>query len=452
MTEPSRRRFLRRSVTVSAVLAAGCLDDAPATDTPSSGTPADSGGTQVPTTTSGPGTPDDPATPTETATSTPSPTPPGAVSWWADLESPVEIPPVVSEGSVYAGVEDGTITAHATADGTVRWRFDAERPVRELALADGSLLAVTGTTELGADHTLLALDAATGDRRWTFSPTDWWLELLATRDGRVYVGTADDALGPTGQTLYAVPVADGEPDWSAEIGDPREAVLTEDAVFVSTTGRVFAFERADGSERWRVETPDPTFTTLAAIDGTVLQGFEPEDADVFGILAGFDATTGEERWRVDDRTVTSVGTRGGDLYVGGETVAAVDPADGRTLWASDGAGFVTDAGVGRARVYAGSDDIRAYDRESGEMAWAWTPDPTQGGVQPTGLVGGLLHLDAYHDAEPRNQYKFTVDTDTGESVWTFEDGTALTDLAVGDAAAAVGGENGRLYAFDVPGE
>jgi outer membrane protein assembly factor BamB len=462
MDKFSRRRYLRRSLAVGAALTAGCLGDGgPAdgsnpTNTPTT-TPSGKSETPAPTQTPTPH-PDSPGeTPTGNGTGeeTESPTPTDepatpqseALVWSTDLGSAVETTPLVGGDAVYAGTEGGSVVRHALADGTREWVFEAGAPIQDLALAGDAVLAVSGTVELAADQTLQALDADSGTQRWTFSPGNWWLELLATRDGTVYVATADDALGPTGQTLFAVPLAGGDPAWSAEIGDPREAVLTEDGIFVSSTGRLYAFDRADGNKRWHAETPDPVYTTLAAADGVVVQGFQPEDSDLYGLLAGFDPGSGEERWRLDDWTVTSTGAREGDLYVGGAAVAAVETDDGTTRWQTEEHGFVRDDAIDERHLYASSENVRAIDRETGETWWTWSPDPAQGGVQVAGIADGRLYLDAYHDAEPRNQFKFAVGTNAGDGVWAFEDGTQLTDLAVGERVAVVGGANGRLYAL-----
>jgi len=462
MDELSRRRYLRRSLAVGIAVTAGCLSDGAPGDgsTPTNTSPEGTetpAPTQTPTPTPHSGSPgqtptdDTPGDGTESPTPTEEPRTPTseAVSWSVDVGAAVETTPVVGDGAVYTGTKGGTVLGHALEDGAQQWVFETDTPIQDLALAGDVVLAVSGTVELSADQTLYALDAGSGEQLWTFSPGNWWLELLATRDGVVYVATADDALGPTGQELYAVPVADGEPAWSAEIGDPREAVLTDDGIFVSSTGRLYAFDRTDGTKRWHAATPDPVFTTLAAVGGVVVQGFQPEDADVYGLLAGFDPGSGEERWRLDDWSVTSTGTDDGDLYAGGAAVAALDPADGTTRWQTDDRGFVRESAVDETHLYASSDGVRAIDRESGETGWTWSPDPAQGGVQVAGIADERLYLDAYHDAEPRNQFKFAVGTNAGDGVWTFEDGAQLTDLAVGeDGIAIVGGANGRLYALE----
>ena len=295
MDDASRRQYLRRSLLVGAAMLGGCLAEETPTEGGATPTETDAGGTRGPTpTTSGPVTTTGHDTPTPTDPATPSGE---GLEWWVDRGAPVTATPAVADGTVYAGTEDGTVSAHASDTGETTWEHEADEQIQELTVGEGHVLAVSGTTELSAGQELYALDAATGDERWTFSPTDWWLDLLAVHGGRVYVGTEDDVVGEHNETLYAVGLEAGEPAWEATVGDPREAVFDDETLYLSTTDRVDAFATDDGTERWHAATPDPTFTTLAVAGGTVVQGFKPEDADVFGLLAGFDADTGEELWR-----------------------------------------------------------------------------------------------------------------------------------------------------------
>ncbi len=64
----------------------------------------------------------------------------------------------------------------------------------------------------------MALDAESGAKQWTFSPVEWWLELLGATDEMVYVGTNIDAPSKQRRTLYALAVSDGSVQWSGEIG------------------------------------------------------------------------------------------------------------------------------------------------------------------------------------------------------------------------------------------
>jgi len=454
----SRRRFLQTSAAATLAALAGCftVTESSETSTP----PTEEGGqsmapTDEPTGT-GPATgaettpetsTDDPETPTDDPETPTTPSGSDAVVWFASAGSSVSADPVVGDSTVYAGSEDGAVHAYDGATGELAWTFDAGEAIQNMARSDGTLLTVSGTTELFADQTLDALDAASGARRWTASPREWWLDLVVAADGTAYVATADDVIEPGGETLYAYSLSDGRMEWSADTGDTREGVLTDDAVVVSTYERTYASDRTSGETLWQREVPDETLTTLGAVGDTVVYAYEDPAASVYSVLVGVDAATGEDRWRFEAFGVTSTAVRDGVVYAGGGGVAALDPADGSTLWTDDSGGFLTDESATADRVYAGGESIRALDRQSGELEWTWTPDPPQSGVSVAGTTGEAVLVDAFHEADPRNQYKFAVDPADGSQRWAFEDGTDLTDLAVGGAGAATGGENGLLYAL-----
>ncbi|WP_123533563.1 outer membrane protein assembly factor BamB family protein [Halosimplex salinum] len=450
MNSPSRRTFLA-AVAASAVGSAGCLgDESRETDTTSTGTTPTAGpagtptATQTATSTSTDSTPTATDPPTDTPTETP-PSESAALAWRRGFDAAVTADPVVGADRVFAGSESGTVRAFDDS-GVVGWTFEASSPVQDLTLAEDVLLALTGTNELSSGHVLHGVDAASGEERWTFSPTSWWLEILGTADGTAYVATADDALSASGETLYALTLAAGDTEWSAEIGDPREAVVTDDALFVSATGRTYGFDRGDGRQRWAVETED-RYGTLAVVDGTVVQAVDAEESDRYSVLLGFDPDSGEERWRFDSWDVTSTVAADRDLFAGGARTAALDPSEGTVRWEDETPGFLTDASLTDGRLFAGGNTLTAYASEDGSEAWTFTPEPAQGGVSAAGVADGTLYLDAYHDADVRNQYKFAVDVEGGAGRWAFENGTELTDLVIGGGLALTGGEDGVLYAL-----
>lgn len=449
MDEATRRQYLGLTGAVALAGLAGCggqegePTDAP-TDTPTTTgaggdtrTTATAGDTTPPTATDRPVTGTD-ATTTDTRGSTP-------VVWRAPFESAIAVRPVVEDGRVYAGTESGVVGCHDVTSGGRRWSFDAGGPVAELAVADGTLLVVTGTSELESAQTLHAIDAATGTERWTATPSGWWLDVVGAADGTVYFGTEDDAIAPDGERFFAVSVADGREEWSAAVGDVGEGVVTDEAVFVTSAGRLYAYDRADGTTRWERPVTAPAFSTLAVSGATVVYASEGDGGDVSAGLVGVDAATGTERWRYEEWRVTSTAVADGVVYAGGAKVGAFDPADGSVLWVDDATGFLTDASVTTGRVYAGGDGARALDRESGDVEWSWTPEPTQGGVLAAGVTGDAVLFDSYRDGDPRNRYKFEVGAADGSQRWAFENGTELTDLAVGDSVAVVGGADGVLY-------
>ncbi|MFC7194499.1 PQQ-binding-like beta-propeller repeat protein [Halosimplex aquaticum] len=389
MVEPSRRRLL--AALGAAVGAAGCIgngdDGGVDTGSPAeSPAPSDSPTATPPPTTaaSSPTATASPEEPTDTdsdATTAPPTDGSPAVRWSRSYGDALDTRPVVGDGVVYAGSAGGAVRAHDAESGD-GWTRDVSEPVQDLALADGTLLALTGSNELGSGQTVVAMDAGSADERWTFGPTSWWLELLAVDGSTIYVATADDQVGGGEETLYAVSLEDGGEQWSATITQPRDATLTDDAVVVSSARRVFSFGRADGSRRWKREIPDDAYGTLAVVADTVVYAETSRDSEPFSVLVGVDAASGEERWRFDEWAVTWTVADGDGLYAGGARTAAVDPETGTADWTVDSPGALTPASLTDDRLYAGGDELRAYTRDDGEQLWTWSPHPPQGVSSP----------------------------------------------------------------------
>lgn len=427
---PHRRRFLRAAGAAIATGLAGCFGSGgPATE------PSPTGG----------------STPTDSATDgspTPSETPSGRgsspVLWEEPVGSKTTDPPAVDGDTLYVGTDAGTVHALSTADGHERWSFEAAAGIRSRPLVAGDrVLVVSGTMALYEHHTVHAIEAASGDEAWQFGPEEWWLDLLGVHGGLLYVGTHDDALSEAGQTLYAVDVASGDEEWSGEIGDPRGGLVTGDAVYVPTWGRLYAFDAADGTERWSTSLPDYNFRSLAVAGETVCYVGDVDDAR--GTLVGVDAATGDRRWTNDDWTATTTTLHDGVLYVGGQRLAAVDPATGESHWEREPGGFVPRVPVRDGTLYVGGDRLRAHDVADGSERWSWSPDVTVEGLVPNGASDGAVYLDSFRDADPRNRYKFAVDADAGEGRWVFDGESELTDLAVADGRVFVGSAEGSVY-------
>jgi outer membrane protein assembly factor BamB len=254
MERPTRRRLLTVGGGLAAALA-GCTGRRDVSDG-SPGTPTDSPSR----------TPTDGSTPTPTDSPTP-----GAgehVAWRRSVEGSVDVAPAAAAGVAYVGTAEGTVHALAGDDGTERWSVSVADPVRGVVATGDDVFAVVGTTGLGDDHQVVALGADDGTERWRFAPDEWWLTVVGARGGTVYVATGDDALAPDGQTLYAVDRGDGTARWSGEVGDPVDGLVTDEAVYVPTYGRLYAFDH-DGDVRWSHEGVDYASRTLVTVGDAV---------------------------------------------------------------------------------------------------------------------------------------------------------------------------------------
>jgi outer membrane protein assembly factor BamB len=85
----------------------------------------------------------------------------GRLRWLFRASGPFEGAPLIANGVVYAGCDDGRVYALDLASGNERWRYDTQEQVGTTpVLADGLILVAT------LQDTLFAIDAKTGAWRW----------------------------------------------------------------------------------------------------------------------------------------------------------------------------------------------------------------------------------------------------------------------------------------------
>ncbi|MFQ3283370.1 MAG: outer membrane protein assembly factor BamB [Natronomonas sp.] len=280
-----------------------------------------------------------------------------------------------------------------------QWRIRVAGRLSRPLVTDGTVL-VAATGGPGPFRSrILAYDAATGDRRWTFEPSGVRRCRLASADGdRTYV-VAERVEDGDGQRLYA---ADrGSVAWTFEAGRITSvvgagptvlacvrhgSVVALDAADGGTLARLHptgwpggrwlsqltptarpavhdgtafaAFARDDGEESytddhvvafddggvaWRTRIEGVRFPdSMAAVDGTVyVSTTDRRDASTDrpnGSLLALDASTGECKWTYSaERGLTSpVAARADTVVVAGGRVAALDPDSGDPRWERNG--------------------------------------------------------------------------------------------------------------------
>jgi len=368
------------------------------------------------------------------------------VAWQQSLESKVTAQPASTDDSVYVGTKPGTVKSFATADGSQQWMYDASDPIRAQPRCVGNtVFVVSGEEGLYEDHIVVALDAESGAKQWMFSPGEWWLELLGATDEMVYVGTNTDAPSKQGRTLYALAVSDGSVQWSGEIGDQYEGAVRNEAIYVASYGRFYAYDAESGEQQWVTDVSDYYSQTMVADDDTLCYAADVDETR--GTLVGVDSDTGETIWSYDDGFVTSTTLHDGTLYVGGTHVTALDPESGEQQWQAEQSGYVQQVPVQNGVLYAGGDKIRSYDSSDGEQRWTWEPNVDVEGVVPAAVVSDTLYVDSWTDGDPRNRFKFAVDTTAGTKRWAFDVGSNLTDLSVDENGAYVAAAD-TVYALE----
>lgn len=358
-------------------------------------------------TTAAPPAPTTAAAPTRTGT--------GAVAWTAQ-GPPSSTSALLTDGrTVYAG-GDGTVVALDAASGRRRWAYTAPPggvgfdPSRvRLAVADGTVYVATN----GA---AIALDAASGRERWRrVSRLTEGYQSLVGLEVMAGPGVAYFTHGPT---LYSLDPATGDTRWSHDV-DGNFASSPEidgDRVLVSNGSGVDALRADTGELVWRHEPEGVNATELGVAHGIAFLTVNVGD------VVALDAPTGAVRWRA---------------RVGGGEFPGAEP---------DRPVVVDDAVIVRGR----DEQLHAYEITDGRLRWS-LPDRTKGGgtatVPPFAVrdsTGGLVYTG---DGLGR-VYAFEVATGTRRWVYDPPPGAGSVEvITAADRVAFTGGFDGRISAI-----
>ena len=227
--------------------------------------------------------------------------------------------PVIGDGRVFIGTERG-LTALGLEDGRQAWSLESAYGVGAAPLASGSTLFACL-----ADEGVVALDPATGERRWEHRcPVGRSAPVAAA--GRLVVGLA--------------------------------------------SGDLLSLDAATGKPGWKIAVDGPMSFAPAAMGSTVLVG------DGGRRLRCVDAETGRVMWT---RSVKgrfqgdgpAVSTRAVVFALDSMEVEAYDPATGRRLW-NRWAGTIhlsSPAMAGNLVLYGSRTRLVALDARTGDDAW-----------------------------------------------------------------------------------
>ncbi|GIG68479.1 protein kinase domain-containing protein [Phytomonospora endophytica] len=240
----------------------------------------------------------------------------GEKAWNRDLDGGFAAPGPVTTGAVLAyGGE--TTSAVAVANGAPRWTVKVNSE-RGIAAGDGIVAAL--------DTALIALDARTGEKRWTYAFTPNQVAGLTLGDGLVFAGDGEGV-------LHAVRTEDGELAWSRQVGFTGSAVFGDGVVHVCDfLGNTAALLAATGATLWTatIGAGEGRFyghaNTLGLIGGTLLVTATDKS------LRALDRTNGDPLWTyAADVTPTSAAVATGGLYFAGTRdghVVALEPPTG----------------------------------------------------------------------------------------------------------------------------
>lgn len=328
--------------------------------------------------------------------------------------------------------------------------------------------ATNATVYVGSnDGTLYAVDAATGNRQWSFDTgTDTVTSSPTVRNGIVYV-IASYEFNPN--RVYAIDAATGQELWTFALG-PRVRVVpfspTDSSptvvggtVYVSSMdGKVYALDAATGSEEWAFDTGFAVYASPNVIKGTVYVTAAGDGLSGAQLYA-LDAATGSEEWTFDlrDTATASPTVAGGTVYAskydsdGNAKLYAVDATTGEQQWVSSIGAFVRTAptvvngtayiGNLRGTAIDGTGKLVALDADNGSRQWTFD------GVDDTDSSPTVSDGVVYVGSDDGNLR--AIDADTGTERWSAPtNGDVVSSPTVANGTVYVGSNDNRLYAVD----
>jgi eukaryotic-like serine/threonine-protein kinase len=307
-------------------------------------------------------------------------------------------PPVVANGLVYVGSNDGKVYALDASTGAKVWSFRTSGSFYGPAVANGVVYVAS------SNHYMYALDASTGTKLWRHKGG---YSSLAVADGVVY-------LAAWSHRVYALDASTGAELWRSRTGALIEScpAVSDGAVYVvigSYPARVWALDATTGGKLWRVNTYLDALSSPAVANGVVYLG-----ASLFteGHVLAFNASTGARLWDFRDdygeMRYSSPAVANGVVYVGddGGNVYALDASTGAKRWTFPTGTYIeSSAAVANGVVYVGATD---------------------------GTV-------------------FALDASTGAKVWSYKTGGSIdSGPAVADGVVYMSSNDKHVYAFDLP--
>ncbi len=279
----------------------------------------------------------------------------------------------VADGRVHAS--DGpTLFALDAREGGDLWRLSTDAWVYTIKADRGTV--VTGTRGGGVQ----AWEASNGQKLWeiTGCQTDFESPEAgpALHEGTVY-------LWQDGR-LRALDARTGDERWSYPIGDTsscggvpvRVSPAHDGFVYVSAGTRVLALDAAGGHVRWHFEAPAVFLCAPTFVPGPAVTGGGIYLADYLGTVYALDAADGRDRWRIATEaraSVDSVLVAGGHVHVGsGKGLYTLDAVTGTPKWRFQAGGDIVGApAVSEGRIHFGSTDHLLYTlkADDGRLRW-----------------------------------------------------------------------------------
>lgn len=311
--------------------------------------------------------------------------------------------PVTDEGVVYVASDDGGLYAIDAASGARHWVYQLGGDELSRPTTSEGIAYVRGGTR--ASSALHAVDAARGTALWSY-PVKPHGGDPTVADGVCYVGggaepTGEGTTGYLGR-FHAVDARTGQERWTFDAAHAfyaRPTVVDGVAYIGCVDGTVYAIDTATGRQRWAFKTGSAVRTRVVVADGMVYAA--SYDTNVYAV----DAASGTQRWAYNTGAPADFpALESGILVVGsGKLVHAVNSSTGTRRWTFAARDTVGAPTLAHGSVHIGCGDGRLYaiDMTQGFKSWTFktrdsvvaAPAVTQDAVYIASLDKKLYALD-----------------------------------------------------------
>lgn len=209
----------------------------------------------------------------------------GRAVWEVPVAGGADIPPVVDSDRVMVGGE-GQVSAFALQDGKALWTSSIGSKDR---LVSGQ--TVEGRFLVGAGHSLVALDAATGRKLWETAAMPG--PLLLGEGGRIVLTENRAAFGGTKAWIVALDAATGARLWERKLVSSQMPWLQEGRIFCNAEEDLLALDPATGKPIWTFKLPRAPRYPLLPMGDLLLAANEFEGQT---FIRALDTANGQARW------------------------------------------------------------------------------------------------------------------------------------------------------------
>jgi len=227
--------------------------------------------------------------------------PPLEILWKYKTGGHVSSSPIVVDGTVYVGSQDGNLYALNAKDWGLKWKFKAgDRILTAPTFSDGYVYFSA------RDNKVYALDATNGSKKWEFQADGWINAPVVAYRQKIYLGCYD-------KKIYVLNAINGNLD-SQKLGSIRIA----DYDYVCSRGEFYPLDFQYQSKQWKDLIPNA------------------------------------ESWPVKANNVVYIGARDSKIY-------GIDYGTRKVIWQYETGGWIDSSpAISHGVLYVGSNDGYIY--------------------------------------------------------------------------------------------